>query len=86
MREPTFDELYLLRTSDFLEVFFEVFAAAIFFFFLCLFFSTKKSNIFPPLYPRGRKYSSFIVRANDPLRGSSLPPFGGVGSLVESDP
>jgi len=30
-------------------------------------------------------HGSLRVRANDPLRGSSLPPFGGVGSLAESE-
>jgi RNA-directed DNA polymerase len=41
-----------------------------------------------PIYPCicNMVMNGIQVRANDPLRGSSLPPFGGVGSLVESDP
>ena len=46
----------------------------------------EKSRIFSPLYPRGIKYSSFLVRANDPLRGSSLPPFGAIRSDGRKNP
>ena len=49
-----------------------------------------KVEFFSPLYPRGRKYSTFLVRANDPLIyiGDRLSPpyiYRGVGSLVESE-